>query len=346
MRKLTIVLILCLVLATTADAQEYTAPTAPEDAQQLMPVQTTSFGKDLWTIISRASQQLYPQLAKCSGICIGLIAVTMAISMVQAMPGNAAVVVRLVGAIAAAGLLIGQTGTMIRSASDTVVELSEYGKLLLPVMASATAAQGAITSSTALYAGTVLFTTILTVCIRQWIIPLITISLVLSVVGSATGQGTLDKLKGFVKWLAIWLLRTILYIFTGYITITGVVSGTADVAALKAAKLTMSGMIPVVGGILSDASEAILVGAGVMKSAAGVYGLLVIAAIWITPFIRIGVRYLLLKFTAAICAVFGVKQISDMIQAFSEAMGLLLAVTGGISIMLLISTVCFMKGVG
>ena len=137
-----------------------------------------------------------------------------------------------------------------------------------------------------------------------------------------------------------------MYIFTGYITITGVVSGSADQAALKAAKLTISGAVPVVGGILSDASEAVLVSAGVVKNAVGVYGLLAIAAIAMGPFLRIGVQYLLLKMTAAVCGVFGNKRTTELVGDFASAMGLLLAMTGAVCLILLISMVCFMKGVG
>ena len=36
------------------------------------------------------------------------------------------------------------------------------------------------------------------------------------------------------------------------------VAGTADAATIKAAKFTMSSMVPVVGGILSDAAETVL----------------------------------------------------------------------------------------
>ena len=136
-----------------------------------------------------------------------------------------------------------------------------------------------------------------------------------------------------------------LYIFSGYMGITGVVSGTADAAAVKAAKITISGAVPVVGGILSDASEAILVSAGIMKNAAGVYGLLAMLAICIGPFIRMGAQYLLLKITSAVCSVVGVQQAVDMINDFSGVMGFLLAMTGTVCLLLLISTVCFMKGV-
>ena len=115
---------------------------------------------------------------------------------------------------------------------------------------------------------------------------------------------------------------------------------------MKAAKLTISGVVPVVGGILSDASEAVVLGAGVMKNAVGIYGLLAVIAIWITPFLQIGAMFLLLKLTAVVCSVFGVKEASDLIEDFSGAMGLLLGMTGTISLLVLISTICFMKGMG
>ena len=114
---------------------------------------------------------------------------------------------------------------------------------------------------------------------------------------------------------------------------------------LKATKLTISGMVPVVGNIISDASEAVLVSTGIMKNAAGIYGLLAILAIWIGPFLQIGIQYLLLKLTSGICEMFTVKSISDLVNDFAAAMGLILAMTGSVCLMFLISTICFMKGV-
>ena len=47
----------------------------------------------------------------------------------------------------------------------------------------------------------------------------------------------------------------------GYLTASGAIAGSADAAAVKAAKMTISRAIPVVGGILSDAAETVLAGA-------------------------------------------------------------------------------------
>ena len=182
--------------------------------------------------------------------------------------------------------------------------------------------------------------------ISKILIPIVYIYLCLSVVCRVFSQPLLSQLQNFLKWLMTWALKIVLYVFTGYISITGVVGGTTDAALLKATKLTISGMVPVVGNIISDASEAVLVSAGIMKNAAGVYGLLAILAIWIGPFIQIGIQYLLLKLTSGICEMFAVKSMAELMKDYSTAMGLVLAMTGTECLLFLISTICFMKGVG
>ena len=82
-----------------------------------------------------------------------------------------------------------------------------------------------------------------------------------------------------------------------------------------------------------------------MKSAAGIYGILAVIAAFVGPFLKIGVQYLLLKFTTAICGIVQSKQESELLGDFTSGMGMLLGMTGTVCLLLLISTVCFMKGV-
>ena len=49
--------------------------------------------------------------------------------------------------------------------------------------------------------------------------------------------------------------------FTAYINLTGLISGSADAAAIRTAKTLISTVLPVVGGIASDASSAVLAAA-------------------------------------------------------------------------------------
>lgn len=345
MKKLILILMLFFGMAIPAQAEDLTAPSAPNHAQDLMPVETESFGEGLLYVVKSAIGTLQPEIAAGCGVCLCVIAVMMLTSLMAGFPGMTKNVTELAGSVAVACLLLGSANTLIHDAADTVTELSEYGKLLLPVMTAAMAAQGGVTSSAAIYTGTAIFDAVLCSLISRILVPMIYIFLALAIASSAIGEDLLKKLRDFLKWLVSWCLKTVLYVFTGYITVTGVVSGSADQTALKATKLAISGAVPVVGGILSDASEAVLVSAGAIKSAAGVYGLLAIAAIAIGPFLRIGVQYLLLKLTAAVCGVFGNKQTTELVSDFASAMGLLLAMTGAVCLILLISTVCFMKGV-
>ena len=83
-----------------------------------------------------------------------------------------------------------------------------------------------------------------------------------------------------------------------------------------------------------------------MKNSVGIAGMLILLSIVIVPFLKIGVLYLLLKLTAAVCAMFCDKEIVVLIEDFSAAYGLLLAMTGTVALLFLISTVCFLKGIG
>ncbi len=323
----------------------YVAPPAPDGALELLPTQSTSFGRDLWKVVTAAVEAIEPEIAEGALICGALFATVMLVSLLKTVPGKGSAAAELAGVLAVGVILLQRTGTMVSLATQTIAELSEYGKLLLPVLTAALASQGGTATSAALYAGTAIFDSVLTGAISKLLVPMVYILLTVCVAASATGERMLNTLGDSLRWLVTWCLRMVLYIFTGYIAVTGVVSGSADVAALKAARLTMAGMVPVVGGILSDASEAVIVGAGVMKSAVGVYGMLALIAICIAPFLRIGVLYLMLKLTAALCDIFDVKPVNDLVKAFSGAMGLLLGMTGTVCVMLLISTVCFMKGV-
>lgn len=346
MKRLLMLLILIGLLTLPVSAMEFTAPDAPEDVQELMPAETESFAEGLLTVIKAAIARIAPELKHAAGSCLALLAIVLLASLFNSMPGSNVRVIRFVTTLALTLLLLGNANSMINLCTQTVQAISDYSKLLLPVMTGALAAQGGMTSATAIYAGTALFNTVLTSLIAKLLVPLVYVFLALSAANSAAGEQILKKLRDFVKWLMTWGLKTILYIFTGYMSITGVITGTADAAAVKAAKLTISGVIPVVGGILSDASETVIVSAGVMKNAVGLYGLLAIVAIWITPFLQIGTQFLLLKLTAALCSVLGVKDATDLIEDFSGAMGILLGMIGAVSFLMLISMICFMKGMG
>lgn len=346
MRRILMLFLLFAICAFPVRAIDLTAPQVPEFGESFMPGDTSDLQSGLMELLQTALMRFRPDLKEAAKVCLGIVAAVMVVSVIRIAPGGTDKSADLAGTLAVSGMFLSSGGVLVNLGAETVMEVSNYGKLLLPALTAALAAQGGITTSSALYAGTALFDSVLSSLVSKALVPMIYLYLAVSAANSALDEELLKKTKDAVKWFMTWSLKTVLYVFTGYISITGVVSGPTDAAALKAAKLTISGVIPVVGGILSDASEAVLVGAGAVKNSIGLYGLFAVIAIWMEPFLKIGAHYLLLRFTGAVCSIFAGKRLADLIQDFATAMGYLLAMTGAVCLMLLISIICFMRGVG
>lgn len=346
MSKLVILLVCFWLMAAPASALELEAPRVPEAGKAWMPENTDSLSAGVSELLQKAAVALRPDLKEASRVSIGVVCAVLLVSILRTFSGPVSKTARVAGTVAVASLLLSTTDSMIALGSETVRQISEYGKLLLSVMTAAMAAQGGVTASGALYAGTALFDSVLSSVISGVLVPGIWLYLAISAGNSATGEEMLKKLGELLKGAMSFLLKTLLMVFTTYLGLTGVVTGTTDAAALKAAKVTISTVVPVVGGILSDASEAVLVSAGLVRSAAGIYGILAVLALCLDPFLKIGSHYLILKLTAAVCGIFGEKTMTNLIGDFCTAMGLLLAMTGGSCMMTLVSTVCFLRGVG
>ncbi len=345
MKQIVILIILFWCVVVPASALEIEAPPVPESGRQWMPENRESFGEGLLALLGKSLSNLIPELKAASRFSARIFCIVLFTSVLQSVSDSVRAACDLASNIGIFTVLMGNAGAMITLGIDVVREISDYGKLLLPVMTAALAAQGGIATSAALYTGTAIFNTVLSSTIVSVLLPGIKLYLVISIVSSVTGEELLKRMAEIIKSSSAWILKSLMMVFTTYLGLSGVVSGATDLAALKAAKVAISSVVPVVGGILSDASEAVLVSASIVKNTAGIYGILAILAVCMGPFLRLLAHYLVLKLTAAVCTVFGGKTTISLIDAFSTAMGFLLAVTGGCCIMVLISTVCFMRSI-
>ena len=247
--------------------------------------------------------------------------------------------VEIAGALAITALTMTDMAVMIGMGRDTIGRMGTFSETLLPVMAVLTAATGGVTGGAVRQGATVLFSQLLITAMDRLLIPMVYAYVAASCAHAAVGNPGLKKLAGLLKGAASFLLTAFLLAFVGYLTASGAIAGTVDASAVKAAKLAISRAIPVVGGILADASETVLAGAGVLKGTVGVVGMLVVLAICLTPFLRLALQYLVYKATAALCATVAQPRLSQLIDAIGGAFGLVLGMTGAAALVLLVSLV-------
>ena len=338
------ILSLLTLLMIPVRADTLIAPEAPDDVKSLIQSDDINLLERIRYLFAEGIRSAQPTVAPTAKLCGYLLCAMLLFALTFEIKGNYGRFLELSGVFAISTLLLSNTGSMLRLGIETVQQITDYSKLLLPVLTAALAAQGGSVSATALYSVTALFSSILSGLMTKILFPMISVFLVFATISAATEDEFLRRLRDLTKQIMSWSLKILLYGFTGFISITGIISGTADQMAIKAAKLTISGMVPVVGGILSDASETILVGAGMVKSTIGVYGMLAVLAITIVPFLKVGISYLFLKLTCTAGSAYAPKTLVGVLTDFTTAMGFVLAITGSVCLIQLISTVCFLKG--
>ena len=358
-----ILLLLCGALLTLPAAAVDVAGTQSEqfgmesldgalegEAAELMPdvspASPGSLADGLGSLLTAALDKLGSIVLGGLRTAVSLLAVVILCSMVTQMESKLSKqAVLMTGTLAIALLSVSDLHTMVGLGRETLMQLQTFTGLLLPVLATATAASGGVTTSAALYTATVLVSNVLMTVINTLLIPVLYAFVAVSAANAVLGNQTLSRLRDLGKWILTNGLKLVVLAFTGYLSLSGVISGAADEAAVKAAKLAVGTVVPVVGGMISDASETVLVSAGVLRNAAGLFGMLAVVAICILPLLRLGVQHLLLKLTAALSSTVGEKSLVDLIESVSDAMGFLMGMTGACGFMLLISCVCSVKAV-
>lgn len=245
----------------------------------------------------------------------------------------------IAGVAAAAAIAVLDVHSLLGLGKETISDIAVFSNVLLPAAAAVSAATGAITGAAAKQMAAVLFSDLLVNLINSFLVPAVYGFAAANVAYAATGNPGLKKLAAFLKWLVVTVLTGVLLAFVGYLGISGIMTGSADAAALKTAKFAISGMVPVVGGILSDASESILASAGILRGTVGVFGMIAVFGLCMTPFLRLAIHYLVYKGVSVLTATVGGGRVSDLIDDFGTAFGLIFGMTGACAMLLLVALV-------
>ena len=175
----------------------------------------------------------------------------------------------------------------------------------------------------------------LTTLIHELLLPLVYCHIALASAGAALPESGLDKLADGLKKLISWLLCGAVTAFTLYLSVSGVLTGSADRAAVKAAQTAVSGAVPVVGSILAESAEMVLSAAHSLRAAIGAAGVLGVLLACLAPLVRLSVQFLLYRAAAFVSAVSGVKPLERLLEQLGDAFTLVLGMTAACAALLL-----------
>ena len=349
MRRCCLLLLLLALLAVPARGAELPRElehALPESARDLLDREdygdTAALTGGLGTILHKLSGQAGQILRERARGAAAILLVVVLCGAVEGFyrgtgSGKVLTFLPMVGALSVTAAAAGSLDQLIGLGGSTINDLASFSRVLLPTLAAATAASGAVTAASVQQVATVWFSDLLVHLIDQLLLPMVYLYIGALTAAACLPENRLGAIAEVLKKGIVWTLSTLLLGFTLYLSIVRVISGSADAAAVKVAKAAISGAVPVVGGIIAEASETVLAGAGLLKNTVGVFGTLAILAACAVPFLQLGIQYLLYKLTAFLAAAVGPPQLCKLIDGLGGAFGLVLGMTGSCALLLLIS---------
>lgn len=308
------------------------------------------FSGGLGKIFSSLGNTLGDILKKAAGSAAVIMAIAMICSLASSVYDESGhsvpSYVSLAGVLAIAAVTLGSSSSFLGLGLETINSMKALSDILLPALTTLATAAGAYTSAGIKYMATVLFMDVLLSASKGVFMPLIYAYIAVSIANAAFGGGSLEGAANVLKWIANMMLTVIMVAFVAYISISGVVSSSADMVTSRVAKTVISAAIPVVGSIISDAASSVVAGASVVKSAVGVFGVLVVLATSIVPFLRLGVSFLMYKLASGLSASITSSSLSKLVGDLGSAFGMVMGMVGAGAIMMFFSILSLIKVVG
>ena len=234
-------------------------------------------------------------------------------------------------------LLAGRVDSVLEQATETLNRLADYAKLSMPAFYSTVALCGAAVSASAKFASVSLAAELFMSLTERFILPSIYAYLAIAVSSSIFDNALLKTALRCTKWCAVTAMSLLTMAFCAYISLSGVISGSADAVAVKTTKTLISSALPVVGGILSDSAAALLAAAGLIKNSAGVFCLIAVCALCCGSFAALSVKMLALKGVSMIAELSGGERLSRLLGNVGTAFGMLLGLIGCYGMLLFLS---------
>jgi len=247
------------------------------------------------------------------------------------------------GVLAGAGMMSGAIAECVVRASDALTAAGAFMLTFIPVMAGILAVMGQMTAAGIFGSSVVAAAQIFSEIMAAALMPLSASVLGVSIAGAVTPDLQTYKLAAAVKKIVIWTLGLSATLFTGLLGIQGMVAASADSLAMKAAKFTVSGSVPIVGGAVSDALGIAAGSVSILKSTTGAFGLIALAAVCLPPLLSALCFRLALTAAAAISDIFGVGRLGSLIRSGESVMAIILAMIICFALIMLVSTAFMMK---
>lgn len=245
---------------------------------------------------------------------------------------------------AGAGIaVIAPIASLAASVSVTLTDCSVFMTASLPVFASLTVSGGMPVSSAFMNAAMLGLSNAINVIGGKILLPVVCAALALSAAGAFVPELKTEKLASGVRGFALWGIGAALALYLTFIGIQSGLTSSLDGMAQKTLKVTVSGAVPLVGGIISDASDTVFGAAELIRSGMGGLALVVIAAAFAKPLLSAVAWAAALRAAEFAAASFGSDDVATLTGAARKTVTAIIALLAAAAIAITVSVAIIVR---
>lgn len=242
-------------------------------------------------------------------------------------------------------IIIASIGSMISYVPYMISAIDASNKFLIsfvPVYTALIAASGNPTSAFTYNTAALGIAEVSSSLINVFLVPLIVMLIALSISASISPALNMSGLVGMFKKTIMWVLTATTTIFTGFISLKGIMVSSADTMAVKSGQALMGTLVPIIGSSLSDAYSSILGSMSMLKNAVGIFGIVSILLINIPVLVQIGLWILSIAISSYVAEALGQNKGSQLLSNINATNIILVAILMFNLILILVSSAIVM----
>ena len=161
-------------------------------------------------------------------------------------------------------------------------------------------------------------------CSNDVVMPMLRVFLALSCVSALSDSVRIDAVIRFFEKYAKWILGFTAALISTVLSISGIISASADSVGARAAKFVISGSVPVVGGAVSEAYLSIKSGMLLLRNSVGAFGIIATAYVFLPVIIRTLLWSMVAGAGEAMCDALKLGGLQKLMKSLSSALSLLM----------------------
>lgn len=220
-------------------------------------------------------------------------------------------------------LVISSFSQAMDLAKVTIDKMVGFMQIILPILLTLLTVTGGPNTRILFHPMILMTVNLIGVLIKSIILPLIFFSFIISIISNISNRVEFSKLSELGRQVITFIITGALTLFIGIITIYGLGSK-MDGLTIRTAKFAIDKFIPIVGGFLSDAVEAVVGCSGILKNGLGFIGLLTLLLICVLPVIKIVALLLVYKVITVVIQPLGSSNLVEFFNQVGKSLTLIL----------------------